>query len=196
MAEAILNELGAVNQMLLTIGEQKVNSLESTGVLEVEITKTTLQEVSRTVQGEDWYFNIEHSIRLMPENTGYIMLPHNCTKVWQPPRSTPMVVQRGRRLYNMTNHTYTFDRPVTVSMRYFLDFDDLIPSAAHYIALRASRRFQERITGSQVTEEFLIREEVAARAVLVADDASLAGFNILTDNQPTRSTVGRDRWLR
>lgn len=196
MAEAILNELGAVNQMLLTIGEQKVNTLEATGILEVEIAKTTLNEVSRTVQGEDWCFNIEHGVRLRPESTGFIMLPQNCTKVWQRPRSRPAVIQRGARLYNMTDHTYLFESPVEVSMRYFLDFDDLIPSAAHYIALRASRRFQERITGSQVTEEFLLREEVMARTVLATDDASIAGYNILTDNQPTRSTVGRDRWMR
>lgn len=196
MAEAILSELGAVNQMLLTIGEQKVNTLESTGILEVEIAKATLNEVSRTVQGEDWFFNVEHGVRLPPETGGYIMIPQNCTKIWQQPRSRPAVVQRGRRLYNLTDHTYIFNEPITVSVRYFLEFDDLIPSAAHYIALRASRRFQERITGSQVTEEFLLREEVAARAVFMADDATLAGHNILTDNQPTRGAVGRDRWFR
>ncbi len=193
MAEAILNELGAVNQMLLTIGEQKVNSLDSTGVLEVEIAKTTLHEISRTVQGEDWVFNVEHGVRLLPEDGGNIVLPQNCTKVWQSPRSRPVAVQRGLRLYNLTDHTFIFDKPVTVSMRFFLGFDDLIPAAAHYIALRASRRFQERITGSQVTEEFLLREEAAARAALVTDDAVIAGYNILTDNQPTRGAVGRDR---
>ena len=194
MAEAILSQLDAVNQMLLTIGEQSVNSLDSSGVLEVEIAKTTLAEVSRTVQGEDWSFNVEHNITLTPEIDGYITLPNNCTKVWQEPRTRPAVIQRGRKLYNLTDHTALFTKPVRVSMRYFLGFEDLIPAATHYITLRASRRFQERVTGSQVTEEFLIREELAARAVLVADDATISGLNMLKDNRPIFETVRRDRW--
>lgn len=193
LAESSFTELDAVNQMLLTIGEQKVNSLESSGVLEVDVAKATLAEVSRTVQGEGWFFNTEHRVKLPVDSDGHIQLPNNCLHTRQRPRSRPQLVQRGTRLYNLTDHSYAFRGPVTITIVYLLPFDELVTSARQYIARRASRLFQERVTGSQVTDEFVMREEALARAALEADNAEAAGFNILTDNQPTLGTVARDR---
>lgn len=193
MPEENLTELGAVNQMLLTIGEQKVNALESTGVLEVDVARTTLAEVSRDVQGEGWHFNTEHGVRLPVDADGSIPVPTNCLRVWRPPRSSPAIIQRGTRLYNLSAHSYVFRGPLTVSIQYFLPFDDLIPSARHYIALRASRRFQERISRSEITEQFVLREETMARAQLEAADAADAGYNVILDNRPTFDAAMRDR---
>lgn len=194
MAEENLTELEAVNRMLRVISEQPVNSLEASGVLEAEIARDVLHDVSRSVQNEDWHFNVEHRLKLLPDSEGRIFLPRNATKAWRDPWIKPRVAPRGNRLYNLSAHTYIFERPVILSIRYFLPFDELLPSAAHYITLRAARQFQEHMTGSQVTEEFVMREEALARAALVADDAEMAGYNVVTDNLPTLGVVRRDRW--
>lgn len=195
MAEENLSELEAVNRMLRVISEQPVNSLDTPGVLDAEIARDMLKDVSRSVQNEDWHFNVEHGLKLVPDENNIIFLPRNCTKVWQRrPFPRPRVVQRGNRLYNLTEQTFLFDRPVVVSVRYFLPFKELIPSAAHYVTLRAARQFQEHMTGSQVTEEFVLREEAMARAALAADDCDLADYNIVTDNMPSLMVVRRDRW--
>lgn len=78
--------------------------------------------------------------------------------------------------------------------RDFPAYEELIPDAQQYIASRASRRFQERMSGSQVTDQFAVREEALARAQLEAAAGSAAGYNILTDNLPSLDVVRRDRW--
>lgn len=193
MSHANMTKLDAVNRMLLAISEQKVNSLEATGVIEVDIAKETLNDVSREVQGEGWHFNTEHRVRLLPDTEGHIALPNNCLAVWKPDRTRPQVAQRGVRLFNQSAGAFEFDSPVIVSILYCRDFEELIPAAKNYIVQRACRHFQETMTGSQVTEEFVLRREAAARIQLEAGDARNAGYNILTDNQPSRAAWLRDR---
>lgn len=180
--------------MLLTIGEQKVNSLDGSGILEVDIAKTTLDEAAEAVQGEGWQFNVDHDVALTPDEGGRILLPANCYRVWTRPGTRPEIVQRGARLYNRTDHCFTFKAPMAVSIMYRLEFDELPPAARRHIACRARRLFQERINGSQVTEEFALREEALSRAQLEAAEAASANCNILSDNLPGRAAIGRDRW--
>lgn len=194
MSQANMTELDAVNRMLLTISEQKVNSLESSGVIEVDVARDTLQDVSREVQGEGWRFNTEHGIRLKPDINGNINLPANCLAVWRADRGRPQVEQRGIRLYNLTDRSYTFKATLVVSAMYCREWEELIPAAKTYIVQRACRQFQEIMTGSQVTEEFVLRREAQTRTQLEAADARNAGYNMLTDNRPSVDAVMRDRW--
>ena len=193
MAQSNMTELDAVNQMLLSIGEQKVNTLESSGVLEVDVAKETLRNTSREVQGEGWHFNTEHRVVLMPDQDGFIALPGNVMNVWQHERMLPVVMQRGNQLYNMTKHTFRFESPEVVSILYCHDFNELIPTARVYITHRASRIFQENTSGSTVAEEFILRREAQARIQLEAADARDAGYNVLWDNRNGRNACLRDR---
>lgn len=180
--------------MLLTVGSQKVNSLDSSGLIEADVAKSTLNDVSRDVQVSGWHFNSRFDMRMLPDTNGYIYIPKNCLSIQvRSPGHPAYVTQQGNRLYNNRDNTFVFGRPVFVDMVLFLKFDDLIPAAQRYIMARASRRFQERVMGSQITEEFARAEEFDARAELQAADARNAGYNILYDNQPTRYTVFRDR---
>ena len=193
MIDTPMTELDAVNQMLLTIGSQKVNSLDASGLIEVDVAKSTLRDVSRDVQGAGWHFNTEYKLRLLPDTEGYVHVPRNCLQArLSHPKWRTFIVQRGTRMYNLRTHSYVFDSPLFVDVVLFLGFDELIPAARRYIAMRAARRFQERVMGSQVTEEFAMAEEFDARAELQAADARDAGYNILEDNWPTVSTVTRD----
>lgn len=193
--QELLTELDAVNGMLLAIHEQPIISLEDDGVSDASIALHTLSEVSRAVQGSGWHFNTVRGVKLIPtEPQKELVLPRHCLRVdsvrgsaWQ------NVVQRGLRLFNTGTNSYRFDSPLTVDMVVFLPFEELIQPARDYIMVRATRRFQARVMGSQVVEHFTQVEEYQSKAVLEQAELDNADFNYLTDNPLSWYTVGRDR---
>ena len=61
-------ELQAVNQILASVGQAPVTTLEQTNP-DVAIAYNTLQQVSREVQAEGWTFNREYRYPLTPNRT-------------------------------------------------------------------------------------------------------------------------------
>lgn len=194
MRTSPMTALESVNLMLLTIGEQPVNSLEGSGVLEAEVAKDSLQDASRDVQSRGWHFNTEEQVTLPPDRDGYVYLPENCLRVDTVAYDKGVnVVQRGQRLYDKRNHTYKFTKPLILDMVVMLDFDELPQDARRYISIVAARRFQQRVAASPVLDSFTQQDELEARVTLYSSDAENADYNILTDTCPNRRTLAR-RW--
>jgi hypothetical protein len=194
MKTAPMTALDSVNQMLLTIGEQPVNMLEGSGVLEAEVAKDCLQGASLDIQSRGWHFNTESRLTLSPDEDGHIFLPENCLRVDTVGCSRKTdVVQRGKRLYDRRNHSYKFEEPLTLDMVVMLDFDELPQDARCYIAIVAARRFQQRVAASPVLDSFTQQDELEARVTLCSSDAENADYNILTDTLPNAWTLARIR---
>jgi len=171
-----MTELEAVNIMLGTIGEQPVNSLDISTISEVSIASDMIYEVSREVQARGWSFNEEYEYELAVSE-GEIPLPPNCLKVVVTGESD-YIVRRGSRLYNRTDHTYTFTAPVDSTIVFFLPFTDLPQSARTYITLRAARKFQVTILGAESIEKFTEVEESQAWLSLNAEEVDQAGYSM------------------
>ena len=172
----VTTELEAVNVMLGTIGEQPVNSLDISTISEVSIASDMLYEVSREVQTRGWSFNEEDEYTLSVSE-GEIPLPTNCLKVVCS-GETDWIVRRGNRLYNRTDHTFTFAAAVEASIVFFLPFTDLPQAARNYITLRTARKFQVRILGSDSIEKFTAIDENQAWLTLCAEEVDQAGYNM------------------
>ena len=56
---AVMTELDAINQMLVSIGQAPVNTITSTGILDVETAKLSLDTVLREVLTRGWSFNAD-----------------------------------------------------------------------------------------------------------------------------------------
>ena len=164
---ALTTELESVNQMLGHIGEAPVNSLADTAALPISgsIALTTLREVAKEVQTEEWHFNTVTDHEISPDGDSKIPLPATTLFV-DAVNSTDDFVQRGLFLYNRKDRTYTFTSAVKVDLTEQLDWDDLIEPARRYITLRASRIFQGRIVGSRELEALIAVDEMQARARL------------------------------
>lgn len=192
MHTTAMTELDAVNKMLRACGEQPVNSLEATGVLEAEMARDCLQDASRDVQNEGWHFNTEQRVSLSPDRDGYIVLPANCLRVDTAGYDAGInVVQRGERLYDVVNHTFVFKTKLTVDMISFLDWQDLPQSARNYIAIVAARRFIAACPGSPTLEAFTQADLLMARVALMDAEADTGDYNILTDSYPNRRAYDR-----
>lgn len=188
-------KLEAVNTMLSYIGEAPVNSIADTSALPISASTAivVLDEASREVQSDPWHFNTETEYTLTPVDS-VITLPNNTLHV-DVIDATQDVIQRGLRLYNRKDRTYTFTKDVKVHIQFLLDWDDLHEPARRYIMLRAARLLQARIVGSKELEAVIIRDEAHAKARLEENDYQASDRTIF-DNIDTAARVGINRNYR
>ena len=187
----ITDELSAVNIMLGVIGESPINSLASiSGVSDAVTALQVLNEISTTVQTEGWAFNTEKNWTFLPDATGTLALPDNILQV-DPVNTSLQVVQRGNRLYDLKNHTYTFTESLALDCVLLFEFNDLPQAARYYIAVRAARVFQARTVGADALNGFTKADEALARVAVKNFDTSTGGYNMLTGSYSVAKTLAR-----
>lgn len=146
-------KLEAVNVMLSTLGEAPVNSLSS-GLIDAEMAEQILDNVNREVQSQGWNFNTETDYTIAVNTAGEIELPSNFVRVDLAKSETKYrssrneYVQRGNKIYDTVQHTYVINKALKLDAVVLLDFELIPEIARRYIAIRASRIFQERVLGS------------------------------------------------
>lgn len=170
--------LSAVNTLLSTIGETPVNSLEGALPGDVALALNTLVEGSRAIQAEGWVCNTEHNHNLLPNDKGEITVPQNTLKLFFHDPASAYVTIHGTRLYDLVNHTYRFDGPISLSLVVFLSFPDLTETLRRYITAKAARVFQDRAVGSPTLHGFTERDEIEARAEALREDAQMGRWNL------------------
>ena len=123
-----MTKLQAVNICLSSMGEPPVTTLDSAAP-DAQVISDIIDETSRSVQSNGWHWNIE-KYTLSPNINNEIVLPNNTLRVDSIETSSDIdVVQRGLRLYNREDNTYTFTDPLKIEVFVGLVFDDL-PFAA------------------------------------------------------------------
>jgi hypothetical protein len=191
-----LTELEAVNLMLSTIGESPVSTLEVSGDLNVSVARQMLYDVSREVQTIGWYFNTDVDYSLPLDVSGNINVGGNVLSLDLSDINSDIysldVVQRGSRLYNRKGGTYVFTSPLYADITWFLPWDDMPQAARQYVAIVASRRFQRRLLGDDVSEKVTAVEEAQAKATLEDFDANTRDYN-LADSYGTFMITGLNR---
>jgi hypothetical protein len=190
-----MSKLDAVNICLSSMGEPTINSLDGVAV-DAQMASDLIEETSMTVQSIGFHWNREkHTIS--PNISGNLLLPANTAKVdtVDGSKSTD-VVQRGLRLYNVDENTYTFTSPLTVELYVILPFDELPLAAKQYITIRSARILQQRLLGNETLYKFNAQDEKSAYAVLIQDDMENADYNMLTDSWSVASILSRGYFAR
>jgi len=139
-----------------------------------------------------WTFNTEDEYPFSLNASNQIDVPGNVLHISIPETFTSdEIVQRGLRLYNKTDHTYTFTEAVEATVKWYFEFADLPEAAKNYITIKAGRAFQIGIVGSQELDGFTQRDEYAALATLRKDDSQVNSHNFLDDTSSQRITNRR-----
>jgi hypothetical protein len=180
----LTTKLDAVNAMLATIGEAPRNTLTGDKTADAARAINDLNEVTRLVQVEGWWFNTEESFTLVRDTNGIIMVPSNTIRLEIDPVKyrdvTPIL--RGDRLYDKKNRTYVFTQDIECqAIVVLLDFEQLPEPARQYVFIRASRVFQKRQLGSSTLHQLSQEEEFAARLALQTEEADSRQANILNN---------------
>lgn len=182
---APMSELDAVNEMLASIGQAPVNTLAVTGITDVNIAKQRLTSMTRRVLSRGFYFNTDANYTLSPDLDGHIPVPSGVLKIEA--TGVDEIVQRrhdtkGMALFNKATQSFVFTAPVTVKVSWAFSFEDLPETARCYIATAAGRRFQSKIIGSRILDEFEEEDEMKAWVLLERDERGSRKTNLFRGN--------------
>lgn len=198
---AVSTELDAVNQILSSVGQAPVTTLDLQNP-EVSIVLNTLREVNRQIQSEGWVFNTERDYEMQPDSsTNQILYPYNVLQMdanVKYHKNQYDLVRRSGKLYDRLKHTYQFTEPVHVDLTWYFDFTDVPPPIQAYIVARAARMCATKLIGDQEINKLLAEQEIYTKAAALEyecnqGDYSMFGFkdgqNYYTSYQPYQALM-------
>ena len=164
-------ELPAINEILASVGQAPVTTLDQTNP-DVAIAYKTLLQVSREVQAEGWTFNTEFDVTKQTDSNKEYSIPNNMLQVdlTQNPNSfDKSVVRRGGKLYDKYNHTYEISSEangdIKLDIVYDFDWVDLPTPVQDYIVARTAAIVSSRIVGDGQQYQMLQQKEMQCRAL-------------------------------
>ena len=194
MTTTVTTKLEAINVMLTAIGESPVNTITSSTTTDVSIAIQILDNVSREVQSVGWHFNTDTNYLLAKNSSDQIVLPTNCLRVDNSNKDADLdLVERGRKLWDRENHTYTITKDIRVNITWFLEFTELPETARRYITIRAARIFQYRMLASETLHTFHQVDELSALSALKEHEGDTRDHSIF-DNYSTYRVIDRDNF--
>jgi len=198
---AVSTELDAVNQILSSVGQAPVTTLDLQNP-EVSIVLNTLREVNRQVQAEGWIFNTELDYVMTPDSvTNEISYPSNVLQMdanVEHHKNDYDIVRRSGKLYDRLHHTFEFTEQLHVDLTWYFDFTDVPPPIQTYIVARAARMCATKLIGDQDINRQLAEQEILTKATALEYECNQGdysmfgfrnGFNYYTSYQPYQALM-------
>ena len=189
-------ELQAVNEILASVGQAPVTTLEQTNP-DVAIAYDTLIQVSREVQAEGWTFNTEYEYPITPDNNDEILIPNNVLAMdLTPDYGDKDVVRRNGKLYDKIAHSYEFTEKVYCDIIWYFNWVDLPTPIKDYIVARSASIVSTRIVGDTNQYQMLQQREAYMRAIALEYECTQGdytffghprGSNYYTSYEPYRA---------
>jgi hypothetical protein len=194
-------ELDAVNDILNSIGQTAVTSIDQTNP-DVSLAYRTLLSVSREVQSEGWSFNREYDVQFSVDSvTKKIAVDDtiiyiDATKEYY---QYDVIVKFGY-LWDRVEQTdiFTVDY-IKCDITRMYEFDVLPIYVKEYIIARAAAIASTRMVGDPNQYRFLKEREAEARARLLENDCKVGDYsffgyengmqNYYTSYQPFRALI-------
>lgn len=172
-------ELDAINDILASIGEPPVSTLEGDGNADVANARRILNKVNRQIQSKGWTFNIEEDAQLQPDVfTKLIPFTQDLLSVMSTSGAS-VYVNRGGYLYDRTLKTDQFDGPVAVSIIRLRPYGEMPDCFRHWIVTKASRQFNSRFFGAPEVDGVLQEEEAEAARDCFEYELDYGKYNML-----------------
>ncbi len=168
-------ELPAVNEILASVGQAPVTTLDQTNP-DVAIAYDTLLRVSREIQAEGWSFNTEYNYKTTTDENREFVIPNNMLQVDLSTSTTSSnrvatvnsnkdVVRRDGKLYDKNKDkewTLLTDEAggtIYLDIVWLFDWIDLPVPIQDYIVSRAATLVSSRIVGDPKQYEILQQKE-------------------------------------
>ena len=182
--------LDMINQCLLAIGEAPfpdgtlVDTLQlgTDGETASRVVKSTMVEV----QTRGWYFNTDYNFEAYVDQNNFITMPPNTLRVDFGTTGNRYIMKNGK-LYDMQKTTYLLDEDsIVFDAIWLVDYEELPPEAYEYIALRAARKFQQKVIGSTETAQFTMLDESDALNNIMRLQLQVNDYNLQNSRVSTR----------
>lgn len=185
------NELNVVNTLLRVIGESPLNEIDTSNP-DVLAAQKVWSEESQRSQADSYWYNTETWV-LPVQPDGFVYLPASTLALTT---GNSSYVKRGRKLYNLTTHSFDFSdlTEVTVTLLTEWDVEDLPPLMFQYILASAKATMKADYDMDAEVLQKLMREQTVALHHLQAHNLTILAPNAvnsgtaqtLLQNQPTR----------
>ena len=178
---AVSTELDAVNQILSSVGQAPVTTLDLQNP-EVAIVLNTLREVNKQVQAEGWIFNTEREYTLSPDSvTKEILYPTNALAIDTDvtgANASLDTVRRNGKLYDRMHHTFQFTKDLKVNVVWLFDFTDVPSAIQQYITARAAKMCATKMVGDKEIYQLLTEQEGFTRAAAIEYDCNQGDYSM------------------
>ena len=171
-------ELPAVNEILASVGQAPVPTLDQTNP-DVAIAYDTLLQVSREVQAEGWTFNKEYHYPFTPNTDNEIVIPTNVLQIDMAENGDYKhmdVIRRNGKLYDKEEHTSVFTEKIECDVVWLFDWVDLPRPIQDYITSRAASITVSKIVGDQNLYQMMQQKEAYARALALEYECNQGQF--------------------
>lgn len=173
------DELSAVNEILASIGEPPVSTLEGDSNADVANARRVLNKINRQIQSKGYTFNIEEGAtltpdvfsRLIPYMSDYLSVLSN--------GGATAYVNRGGYVYDRTANTDQFDGPITVNIIKLREYYEMPECFKHLIVTKAARQFNNRFFGAPEIDAVLAEEETEAKVACAEYELDFGNYNML-----------------
>jgi Autographiviridae tail tubular protein Gp11 len=124
-------------------------------------------------------FNTEKDYSLDPDVDNNIVIPANILTVITDKWDGDFV-QRGTKLYDRGDHTFTIERSLKAKVVLLFGFEELPEVARNYIAVRAARIFQDNAEGLADAHTYSQQDELSAWIALQNYEAETGDYRYPT----------------
>ena len=174
------DELEAVNEILGSIGEPPVSTLEESANLDVVNARRVLLSASKAIQSKGWTFNIEQNLELQPDvYTKLISYSDDILSMRSSQSTTPYVNKNGY-VYDRLNRTDIFDGPIFVDTIRLRTLSEMPECFSRWIVATASYKFANNYLGDAQTSQRLQAEVELARIDCNEYEHDYGNYNALT----------------
>jgi len=194
----VTDELPAINQILSSIGQAPVTTLDQTNP-DVAIAYNALLEVNKEVQAEGWAFNTEYEIPITTNNDKQYEVASTVLQIdLSSTYKGDIDVVRRRdpsdskvKLYDRYNHTYAIGTVANdtwdVDIVYHFDFIDVPIPIQNYMTAKAATIVAQRIIGDAALVQTLQQRETLARSVALEYECNQADYSIFGHPQGSKN---------
>lgn len=182
-----MNTLDAVNEILESIGQPPVTTLDTGGASEEADAERFLDRANRNVQKRGWQMNTIVQKQHTPDGSGLISLGSSVLRMSVNPNSFPLRASiRNGALYDLDNDTNVFTKSVYLDVVSLVPFTQLTQAMANYIVKYAAQDFQRYKKRGRFDEAVAEREIRPAKVEALQEDSDLRRANTLTTEGANR----------
>lgn len=146
MQVTALDELTAVNNIIGTIGEAPINTLEEMTDVDAINALSILRNISRQEQSRGWSFNKIQSYTLnVDTNNGKI--PWSSDYLYIKDNYGHKLIKQGDYVKDLTRNSLQFEKPLDVELVIHVPYDYLPEPMKYYVLTKACFVFQSRYFG-------------------------------------------------
>lgn len=176
-----VTELDAINEIIGSIGEAPINTIDEVSNVDAINATRILKAVTISTLQKGWSFNQTTETTLTPDVfSKTIMWSANYINVIG--TDGTIYINNNGNLYDLRNQTDIFEAPIVVNILFLLPFNTLPECFKRYITTRASREFQVKYLSDVSLTEELTRYEMEAWQSVMEFELDVNKFNALQSN--------------